>query len=261
MFEYSWVAGAAFAAAGCAVGAVTCSRWFSWQMRRRWLSPQQWLLAPRALLSAEEHEVWLWLKRAFPDHNIMVKTAVSRFTRPRDKKHSRLAYQTLNDVYCTFSVSAQDGSVIACLDVAGKQGLLRSHRDMKESILANCGIAYSVVRSGKLPATEEIRGAFLGLPDRIDDEDTREDAPSKYDPFAEELSAFSKSFRERNPLAQPSTPPKVNLEQRPFECSPLITRSGVADEPDEKRQSYWEALMPWRGNSRSILRTGPGSTA
>ena len=263
MFEYSWMAGAAFSAAGCAVGAVTCSSWFSWQRQQRLRLPNQWSLAPRALLSPGEHEVWLWLKRAFPDHNVMVKTAVSRFTRARDKKQSTMAYQTLNDVYCTFSVSAQDGTVIGCLDVAGKQGLLRSHRDIKESILTNCGIAYSVVRSENLPDTEEIRGTFLGKVQTVDDQGDfkNRDAPPEYDSFVAELSAFSRSFREKNTLAQPFIPPEVKTRQRPSECSPLITRSGVADEPDEKRPPYWHAFFPRRGGPRSILRAAQSRLA
>jgi hypothetical protein len=240
MFDYSWIAGAAFSAAGCAVGAVTCSRWFIWQQQQRWRFPNRWPLAPRTLLSPEEHQVWLWLKRAFPEHNVMVKTAVSRFTRPRNKKHNRIAYQTLNDVYCTFSVSAQDGTVVGCIDVAGKRGLLRSHRDMKESILSNCGIAYSVVRSGNLPAIAKIRGAFLGETETETVDDEKPSPPGEeYEPFAAELSAFSRSFRERNPLTPPFTPLEVKRKQGPSECSPLITRSGVADKPDEKRPAYW----------------------
>jgi hypothetical protein len=256
MFDYSWIAGAAFSAAGCAVGAVTCSRWSSWQQQQRWRFPNRWPLAARALLSPEEHQVWLWLKRVFPEHNVMVKTAVARFTRPLDRKHNRIAYQTLNDVYCTFSVSAQDGTVVGCLDVAGKQGLLRSHRDMKESILSNCGIAYSVVRSGSLPALSEIRRTFLGemATATVDEEDSMR--LEQFDPFAAELSAFSRSYRERNPLTPPFTPSQVKYKDGPSECSPLITRSGVADKADEKRPPYWDAFIPWRGNRRSI--SGPG---
>jgi Protein of unknown function (DUF2726) len=261
MFDYSWIAGAAFSAAGCAVGAVTCSRWFSWQQQQRWRFPNRWPLAPRALLSPEEHQVWLWLKHVFPEHNVMVKTAVSRFTRPREKKHNRIAYQTLNDIYCTFLVSAQDGTVVGCLDVAGKQGLLPSHRNMKENILSNCGIAYSVVRSGSLPAFAEIRRAFLGEIELSTDDEEQSAAVEEHDPFAAELSAFSRSFRERNPLTPPFTPPQVKRKQGPSECSPLITRSGVADKPDEKRPAYWDAFIPWRGSRRGMSPPGQGRMA
>jgi hypothetical protein len=109
----------------------------------------------------------------------MVKVPVMRFTVPstRDKPENKDQHwhELLNGVYCSFTVSTLDGKVVGCVDVPGKRGLTKAQRDMKESMLMECGIGYTTVRSGSLPSASAMRTAFLGEAEIIqqDAEETR----------------------------------------------------------------------------------------
>lgn len=92
----------------------------------------------------------------------MIKTPVTRFTLPSGKENGAHWYQLLSGVYCTFTVCASDGHVVGCVDVLGPRGISRSNRQLKLTLLSQCGIAYCVVRPDKLPSLPEIRTEFLG---------------------------------------------------------------------------------------------------
>ena len=130
------------------------------KQRRR--IPKHWPLDPRRMASSAECVVWHWLNRVFFDHHIMIKIPVTRFTLPSGKENGAHWYQLLSGVYCTFTVCASDGHVVGCVDVLGPNGISRSNRQLKVTLLSQCGIAYCVVKPNRLPALAEIRTEFLG---------------------------------------------------------------------------------------------------
>lgn len=137
-----------------------------WRARRvakqRRRIPKHWPLDPRRMASSAECRVWHWLNRVFFDHHVMIKAPVTRFTMPRSKEDSAHWYQLLSGVYCTFTICASDGRVVGCVDVPGPNGISRSNRQLKLTLLSQCGIAYWVVKPNNLPALVEIRTEFLG---------------------------------------------------------------------------------------------------
>jgi len=133
--------------------------------------PSKWPLTARRLLTTEEHEVLRWLRKTFPQHLVMVKLPVLRFTVPLDKDQttqSKRLQALLERVYCTFSISSESGTVLGCVDVPGKRGLPRGNRDLKEALLSDCAIAYTVVRGFDLPRASAMRAAFLGEMEDVD---------------------------------------------------------------------------------------------
>jgi hypothetical protein len=124
--------------------------------------PRRWPLNPRLLASTEERKVWHWLHETFADHHIMMKLPVTRFTLPRDKEQGQHWYKLLSGVYCTLTVCAPDGRVMGCVDVPGTNRISRSNRQLKQTLLSQCGIAYWVISSAHLPSAHEIRSEFLG---------------------------------------------------------------------------------------------------
>lgn len=129
--------------------------------------PKKWPLVARVLLSSEELQVLNWMQRTFPEHLVMVKLPVLRFTAltSTEKMSSTSRWQPLLEgVYCLFTVCSTSGLVVGCVDVnvIGKPGLSKRNRDMKESLLSDCNIAYCVVQGDKLPSAGGIRAAFLG---------------------------------------------------------------------------------------------------
>jgi hypothetical protein len=110
---------------------------------------------------------------------VMVKVPVMRFTIPSSKNRPENKdqkdkeqnwHELLNGVYCTFVVSSLDGKVVGCVDVPGKRGLAKAHREMKESLLLECGIGYTTVRSSSLPSAGAMRMAFLGEAEMLEPE-------------------------------------------------------------------------------------------
>lgn len=125
-------------------------------------APKRWPLAPRLLANSRERKVWRWLHRAFYDHHVMVKVAVTRFTLPRRGEDAARLHELLNTVYCTFTVCSPGGQVLGCVDVPGSRGLSKANRHLKRSLLNECGIAYRWVEPEQMPTVTDIRTAFLG---------------------------------------------------------------------------------------------------
>jgi hypothetical protein len=162
-----------------AIGAMLYRAWEDRKARARRRIPKQWPLDTRAVANSEELLVWHWLSRAFYDHHVMIKLPVTRFTLPREKEEGMDWYRLLGGVYCTFSICKADGRVVGCLDVPGRAGIPRSTRQLKHSLLTQCGLPYWVVRSNSLPTVSEIRGEFLGevpTPETLRDREQEERA-------------------------------------------------------------------------------------
>ena len=71
-------------------------------------------------------------------------------------------YEILSSVYCTFTVVGVDGRVIGCVDVPNVRRIARRNQILKETLLNQCGIAYLVIESVRLPSLQDIRSEFLG---------------------------------------------------------------------------------------------------
>ncbi len=157
-----WVFTVLTATAGVIGGLLICAWRAKVQAGRRKRIPKRWPLHSRVIANTEECRVWGWLSKVFYDHHLMIKIPVTRFTLPRSRESGAHWYQLLSGVYCTFSVCAADGRVVGCVDVPRKNGISRSNRQLKLTLLSQCGIAYSVVNSYSLPTMEDIRAEFLG---------------------------------------------------------------------------------------------------
>lgn len=125
--------------------------------------PQQWPLVPRPLANSRERLVWHWLRKVFPGHHIMVKLPVTRFTMPRQPGEASEWFELLSRAYCSFTLCDSKGHVIGCVDVLGPHGLSRSNRQLKQTLLAQCGIAYWVISPDALPEPSALRADFLGV--------------------------------------------------------------------------------------------------
>lgn len=152
----------AFTLAGLAGGIWIHSEWFSRQSRKQRQIPRHWPMRSRLVVSSEERKVWQWLQQAFFDHHVLVKIPLTRFTLPRDANQGMKWFKLLSGFYCTFTLCAPNGQVIGCVDVLGRNGITRSHRQVKETLLGQCGLAYWVVAPYSLPDAAEIRTEFLG---------------------------------------------------------------------------------------------------
>lgn len=162
--------------ASAAAGAVVHAWWLHRQARERRRIPARWPLSARVVANTEERTVWHWLVRAFPDYHLMLKLPVTRFTLPKNQDSGLHWYELLSSLYCTFTVVDANGHVYGCVDVFGRAGPSRRQQALKQSLLNQCGIAYLAVAVDRLPATLEMRRAFLGDLAHVDAVRQREDA-------------------------------------------------------------------------------------
>lgn len=154
--------------AGAVLGAALYQRWRHIKASAKMRMPGVWPLTGKVLMTSEEQEVFHWLRGVFHDHLVMVKLSVLRFTTPtsKDKNGAGQRWQEmLAGVHCTFTVCTLSGVVVGCVDVPGKRGMSKSNRDLKEALLSDCRIAYTVARSFSLPKASAMRAAFLGEPE------------------------------------------------------------------------------------------------
>lgn len=189
---------------GIAVGMLAGALLYAWRLRReaseRLRLPSTWPLKARGVVTTQEQNVWTWLRSTFPDHMVMVKVPVLRFTIPLERREREGGrdpgerwLELLNGVYTTFTVCTTDGKVVGCVDVPGKRGFNQAGRDMKESLLSDCGIPYVIVYATHLPAGDALRAAFLGeipVSLRQDGQDHQETRVGDTR-FHEELDAFT----------------------------------------------------------------------
>lgn len=193
---------------GVAAGLITGVLLTTWRLRKEasvgLRVPARWPLVARGLVTTSEDDVWKWLRSTFHDHLVMIKVPVLRFTIPMDGERHKSAQwlEMLNGVYTTFTVCTTDGAVVGCVDVPGTRGLGQANRELKEALLADCNISYTVVRSNSLPKVEAMRAAFLG---EIVDEFMTEPQPvyDEYGNFQAEVAAFTKEkMRAAKEIAQ-----------------------------------------------------------
>jgi hypothetical protein len=157
-----WFFTLAAALVGLLAGGLLCAWMTQRAAKKRQSIPRRWPLTARLLANNEECKVWHWLDQTFADHHVMMKLPVTRFTLPRNQAQGLHWYQLLSGVYCTLTVCAPNGRVLGCVDVPGKHRISRSNRQLKQTLLSQCGIAYWVISSAELPSADEIRSEFLG---------------------------------------------------------------------------------------------------
>ena len=217
----------------------------NWQMRRvtrvGLRIPARWPLVSRGLVTASEAEVWTWLRGAFHDHLVMIKTPVLRFTIPMEgERHkSREWLEMLNGVYTTFTVCTMDGTVVGCVDVPGTRGLPQSNRAIKEALLSDCNISYTVVRSNSLPKVEAMRAAFLG---EIVDDFLTEPQPvfGEDSTFQEEVALFTKDkMRAAKEAAQREINQQAKTRNSGFNGD-SASPAGEESSPSSRFPSHWQ---------------------
>lgn len=172
-----------FLCLGLIAGAALGVGFYMWSLKRlvsaKMHLPSKWPLTSRVLMTNEEYEVFKWLTGVFHDYLVMAKLPVLRFTMPvsKDENGGGARWQELlGGVYCTFTVCTSNGNVVGCVDVPGKRGINKNNRQLKESLLSDCRVAYTVVRSAKLPDSSAMRAAFLGempIQDQVEHQVTR----------------------------------------------------------------------------------------
>jgi hypothetical protein len=183
---------------GLVAGAALYAFWLRQIANAKLRLPDKWPLAARGVVTSDELEVLKWLRATFHDHMVMVKLPVLRYTTPTSKEENGGGdrwQDLLGGVYCTFTVCSPNGKVVGCVDVPGRRDISRAARQLKESLLSDCNIAYTLVRHNGLPKGSAMRAAFLGeieVEDQVEHLETRGGDSS----FHADLDAFTRQKKQ-----------------------------------------------------------------
>jgi hypothetical protein len=156
-----WVFGAAAVTCGIVLGAVFHAWWQHRAALARRRVPRQSRIVKRVLVNTREKRVWHWLVATFPEHHVMIKMPVTRFTTPEAEADREQWFALLSDVYCTFTVASPDGTAVGCVDVPGPNGIPASNLLVKRKLFSRCEVPFWVVEDGVLPASKDIFASFV----------------------------------------------------------------------------------------------------
>jgi hypothetical protein len=135
--------------------------WTRHQSKARRRIPKHWAVGSRRIVNPVEGEVWRFLVKTFPEHQVMVKLPFTRFTMPQEDKNKMELFEHLSKVYCTFTVSTRDGKIVGCVDVGSRKSISRSNQLLKLSLLSQCDICYWVVEHNAQLRADALRAYFL----------------------------------------------------------------------------------------------------
>ncbi len=227
--------------------------------RRSKRLPQHLPVRPRPVLSRPEHRVWLWLREAFPQHHVMVKMPLTRFTMPHNVEDARTWFPRLGTLYCTFTLCDDRGRVVGCVDVMGERRLPRGNRQLKQLLMSQCHIGYRALTPDALPDFWTIRAELLGVAEAelplppVSDWSELQTARQQL----EEVLDRNRSFRRsRQSALQPLTPLERDADPREFTSWGQPDSLPMPLEPGVFPTASPDSRYPGTGVHGSISRRG-----
>jgi hypothetical protein len=120
--------------------------------------PQDWPLAQRPVFTVAEHEMYTRLRTALPQHIVLSKVPLVRFSQPLNPKELAYWFNLLGPLHVSFIVCADGGRVLAAVDVE-RHDRSASHRaaTIKQAVLATCRIRYLKCPEDQLATAAELQ--------------------------------------------------------------------------------------------------------
>jgi hypothetical protein len=132
-----------------------------WSMRSRRAKkkamPAEWALTSRSVFSIEERRFYRHLCASLPDNIVLAKLPLVRFCQPTDTQQVRYWYELLGVIHVTFAICTGSGRVVAVVDLEGERGSSRRTLQIKEAVLAACGVRYLRCLPDALPLAPELQ--------------------------------------------------------------------------------------------------------
>jgi hypothetical protein len=148
----SWIALvglAAIAALGLALRA--------WRRPRVRPLPAVWAVSPRPVFSTIERRVFKLLKESLPQHIVLAKLPLVRFCQPSEPDEVRYWFDLLGVINVTFAICAQNGRVLAAIDLEHDRSSSRRTLQIKQSVLGACRVRYLRCPIDNLPTPRELQ--------------------------------------------------------------------------------------------------------
>jgi hypothetical protein len=141
--------------------------------------PEQWPLAARPIMSAEELVLFDRMRVIFPEYIVLAKVPLSRFMRLETEAQADKWFRVLNPLHVSYVVCSLNRRVICAVDAEGRHGRSSVAHDRKAKALKTCGIRYLTIPLHGGWSDPQIRNAVLAP---MPVEDQAENAQSVFDP-------------------------------------------------------------------------------
>ncbi|AKJ31513.1 hypothetical protein AAW51_4822 [Caldimonas brevitalea] len=125
--------------------------------RRQVQLPDEWHLMLRPVFTADERRMHRQLKEAFPQHIVLAKLPLTRFTQPTEPSRVAFWHGLIGSLHVTFALCLPNGRVVAAIDVEGRQPRSRRAAAIKTGVLDACRVRYLRLFSDELPSLQEVQ--------------------------------------------------------------------------------------------------------
>ena len=119
--------------------------------------PTEWSLSARPVFNTDERRVYRQLREALPHHIVLSKLPLVRFSQPTDPQQVHSWYELLGAIHVTFAICSANGRVLAAIDLDTDRGDPRRVLQIKQSVLAACGVRYVRCPVDHLPSIPELQ--------------------------------------------------------------------------------------------------------
>lgn len=123
--------------------------------------PREWHLTLRPVFTSQERHLYRQLTQLFPQHAILAKLPLTRFTQPSEPARVQYWHDLIAGLHVTFAVCSPGGRVLAALDVEGPRGGSRRASAIKTAVLRTCRVRYLCFMVDDLPSLDEVRHLVL----------------------------------------------------------------------------------------------------
>jgi Protein of unknown function (DUF2726) len=137
-----------------------------WQQRRlkKQALPQDWELNPRPVFNSDERRVYRHLRDAWPQHVVLSKLPLVRFSQSADPRRVRYWYDLLGHISVAFAVCSPNGRVLLAIDLEGEGTGSRRSMQIKHAALAACKVRYLRCAADRLPSVPELQALVPAMP-------------------------------------------------------------------------------------------------
>jgi Protein of unknown function (DUF2726) len=147
----------------CLLGAVGLW-WWRRQHPKKPALPSEWELNPRPVFNSDERRVYRHLRDALPQHVVLSKLPLVRFSQAADPRQVRYWYELLGGASVAFAVCSTNGRVLLAIDLEGEGMTSRRSMQIKHAALAACKVRYLRCSADRLPSVPELRSLVPAIP-------------------------------------------------------------------------------------------------
>jgi Protein of unknown function (DUF2726) len=129
--------------------------------------PVEWELNPRPVFNSDERRVFRHLRDALPQHVVLSKLPLVRFSQAADPRQVRYWYELLGNVSVAFAVCSANGRVLLAIDLEGESTTSKRTMQIKHAALAACRVRYLRCAADRLPSAPELQALVPAVPNSL----------------------------------------------------------------------------------------------